>query len=253
MRRRKVLVIHHSPTIQKVIKRYLLSELTDIDLTEAQRAEDGNELIHEKAFDVIICGKEIKEIDGLELFERARASSVNGKAPFVLITSDSRLESLERIRANGVKHVLVIPFSARALGEKVQTLCNPRRWRKYDRVCMMGLHASFHVNGGDLLGEVVNVSCGGLLCDLEATDRVYELLKNPDICLHIPTEYGGGVLEAESQFVRLSVLDWKTPHKPSRYRTAWSFRHIDGESFNQLQEAIDRAQSTMKLSVSQGG
>jgi two-component system chemotaxis response regulator CheY len=247
------LVIHHSATIQKVIRRYLLSELTDIDLTEAHSSEDGSELIHDREFDVIICGKEIEDLDGLELFERARASSTNGNAPFVLITSDSRLESLEMVRANGVEHVLVIPFSSRALAEKVQSLCNPRRWRKYDRVCMLGMHASFHINGGDLRGEVINVSCGGLLCDLDATDRVYELLKNPDVCLHIPVEFGGNDLETESQFVRLSVLDWKTPHVPARYRTAWSFRHLSGESFNQLQDAIARAQSTMKLSVSQGG
>ena len=80
MRRRKVLVIHNSSTIRKVIRRYLLSELTDIDLIEADSAATGNEKFHEMEFDVILCGKEITDMDGLELHEKLRSTDINSRA-----------------------------------------------------------------------------------------------------------------------------------------------------------------------------
>lgn len=249
MRRRQVLIIHDSPMIRKVVKRYMLSEMNDVNPVEVENADLGVERICENEVDLVICGCEMSKLDGVSFHEKMRAESANRETPFLLITSNNKDEHLQELCQRGIENFLIIPFTAGELAEKVNDLCNPRGLRRHERVSVPGTRVVMHMGEIEIEAEVVNFSAGGFLCDLDNTDHLQALMTNPEVTLHIPEECGGGTISAETQFIHLSMLTWKSAKEPGKLRVAWRLKGLTEDAETMLKQAIRSAKSNFEMAM----
>lgn len=100
--------------------------LNGIGFKNVSEAPDGErawakieEAAEEKPFELIIAAWEIEKIPGLELLKKVRGDERIGKTKFLMITGEADQQNIVIAVKNGVNNVVVRPFSANVLMEKI--------------------------------------------------------------------------------------------------------------------------------------
>lgn len=247
MPNRSVLVVHESVTLRRIMQRQILSELTDVDVQESPSAADAVVLLDKEPFQLVICGNEIGGMNGVTIYERMAKSGHNRSTPFLLLTSSPTPENLARFNQRGITNVLAVPCKAKDLAGRINALCDPRQWRRHDRIHIPDTSVIIRTDEMCLEGEVLNISRGGLLATLPCPRAVTLLLGPAELDVQFPDECGGAELRSEAIFLRLDVAEWESDTQPKTIRVAWRFRNLPEEEQTLLGEIIDRARDTMHL------
>jgi len=111
----RVLVVDDEELVLNVV-RTLFEEL-DMVVTEASDGESATVLLQTRSFDVVICDKNLPDVNGLEIMRRAKA--VDPNVATLLITGFSSRESAEEAMLIGVDEYIVKPFELDDLRNKV--------------------------------------------------------------------------------------------------------------------------------------
>jgi len=242
MRQRKILVIHESAVARGIVRRCILSELVDVQVHQAVNSEEGLDRLRSESFEMVLCANEMSGVSGLGVFEEMRSSSQNMSTPFILLTSSPSSEKIRRFRDSGLLHVLGMPFTSTELAAKINRVCDPRKWRIQDRINIPLLSASFLLGYSTTVNaSVVNVSIGGMLCDLPFFDEFSVFFKGSGIALLFPPDYGSARVEVHGELLRLSVLSWDQNRIPDLVRTAWRFDVVSEKSRRILDELLHEA------------
>ncbi len=242
MSHRSILLIHDSSTLRNIVRRYLMSEANDIDLREIVNGEEGLDLLRREKFDFVLCGNEIGETDGLGIHEEMVEQTVNSETPFLLLTSSPDEAHFRKFRAHGVENILTIPFSAVDLMRKINEVCNPRLWRRHERVGMHGTRVRICVDDFCTEGSVVNLSESGMLCDIAYSPAVPLWTCRAEVTVLFPPEFAAQDFKAKARMLRASVLYWKREDIPEALRTAWHFRDLADEQQDHLNAILRRVQ-----------
>ena len=83
MRIRKLLLIHPKRAIRALIKKYIYSELADIEIQEAGDDSIVFDLIESQPFDVIVSADQLKAMEVTRLKEGLLTSKTNGETPLI--------------------------------------------------------------------------------------------------------------------------------------------------------------------------
>jgi CheY-like chemotaxis protein len=105
----KILVVDDEPDVLKLIKSIVEPWGYEV-LTLSDSREAARRLETEK-FDGVVLDILMPHVDGFELVRRAQASSLNRRAPVVIITALTDPDTLRKCFALGVTFVLHKPFS----------------------------------------------------------------------------------------------------------------------------------------------
>ncbi len=101
--------------------------LVDIGFKNVSEAQDGERawakieeaLGEEKPIELIVAAWDIEKITGLDLLKKVRANDKISKTKFLMITSEADQQNIVTSVKSGVNNVVVRPFSANTLMEKI--------------------------------------------------------------------------------------------------------------------------------------
>ena len=114
-----VLLVHEAEPMRRVA-RALLGQLGVQHMLEAGHAEQALAVLGQARVDIVLCDWQLPGQDGLQLLERLRSMDAHRQLPFVLITGETDRTVLQHAVNSGASHVLVKPFSAATLADRIR-------------------------------------------------------------------------------------------------------------------------------------
>jgi CheY-like chemotaxis protein len=241
----RILVIHDSQTIQRILQGYFITEFSE---AAVQTATSGAALerLTGQTFDLVLCGNEMEALDACAL-KRVLAGTRNQATPLLVLVFNPSPSKLRRFSEHGLEHILQPPFSPAELVRVVQSLYNPRAYRTQDRFSIPGNTALLWLAEHDISGVVVNISAGGMLCDHPLPDSggdLGALFRDPLVSLNFPPVMGAAqVVGIRAQVMRLQVTAWINAIQARHVRTAWRFLDMPEPAREGLVQALKQAKA----------
>ena len=121
----KILVVDDFEVMRKVTA----AQLRVLGAVQIFQAKDGAEalrLLNQQPFDLILSDWNMPVMTGLELLVAVRASKKLSHTPFVMITAEAERERVVEAIAQGVNSLLVKPYTAGGLAERIAMAMSPR-------------------------------------------------------------------------------------------------------------------------------
>jgi DNA-binding response OmpR family regulator len=114
----KVLVADDSTTVRKLVATRLAAD--GYDVLEAEDGEQALELAVAERPAVIVLDKVMPKLDGFEVVRRLRERDETHAIPIVMLTEQSREESVLAGLGLGVEEYMAKPFSPRELSARIE-------------------------------------------------------------------------------------------------------------------------------------
>ena len=121
----KILVVDDFEVMRKVTTAQLRA-LGAVQIFQAKDGAEALRLLNQQAFDLILSDWNMPVMTGLELLVAVRASKKLSHIPFVMITAEAERERVIEAIAQGVNSLLVKPYTAGSLAERIAMAMRPR-------------------------------------------------------------------------------------------------------------------------------
>jgi DNA-binding response OmpR family regulator len=239
MRIRKLLLVHPSRSIRALIKKYIFSELSDIEIGEAYNGQHALEQLAAKGYDVIISSEQLKDMK-LEIFKNHQeATAPNSCTPLIIISESESDHVRDGLVQQGFDRVVQIRVNPSDLIQKINAVCDPRKWRKDARFHIPNASAVLTTPLKELQASVINLSKGGVFVEL-VTDEPSELMNGGlSLALQIPNLENSLVIDALTiKLLRIETVSWTQGHIPKKMRATFIFVDLESGPKSKLAELI---------------
>ncbi len=241
MLHRKILIICEQDDLRLHLRDCLLTELSDIRLTESNSAMDAMTKLTSTHFEIIIFEFSCCN----EMWSQMRRA-VSGQLTSFLPVANAT--DAERLRQLGIS-AIAVPCQPLILATEVNRLCNPRGFRQHLRVSIPGARAVIHVGDCIFRGEVLNVGLGGILCDIPKNDQYKVLLDAVHIHFSTIENFGMTDLELSGRFTRMALVTPPEPGAPEIVRIAWRFVDMEPSQQEILSSLVEHARETFNINT----
>ncbi len=246
MRKRQIVTVNPSEFIHNIIKRHILSELSDIEFTKAESGNEALELIQHKEFEIVIVYNDPIDMNALILFEKLNNLSIKKKPTFVFLTDIVTTKNKSEIKNAGIEHYLQVPFTASEIIGKVNSICNPKSWRIHDRFHIPDAKVFLHTAGSEIEIKLINISYGGILCELLHNNLDTNFMGISHINIFIPAPKGYFQIKAlRCKLSRLNVTSWKSDDTADSLQITFLFTNLTAENKHQLNQTIELAKDNI--------
>ena len=224
MRIRKLLLIHPKRSIRGLIRKYVYSELSDIEICEAESGCKALEQMVSHSFDVVVATDGLKDLSAIELKTRQLCIATNACTPFIIMSEDESDLMPDELLQQGFDHVVQIRVRPSDLIHKINRLCNPRDWRRDTRYHIPGLAVTLDLQHIRVEAFPINISKGGILVEM-AIERPEHLMTSPvHISLRLPPAKGvADIKDLKAKVLRLESIRWKSDLSPAAMRATFIF------------------------------
>lgn len=117
----KILVVDDVVYMRAIIID-MLSRLGITNITEATDGEQAHELIKQNTYSMVLCDWHMPKLNGISLLRMIRFSYDTKTLPFVMITSNQKLDDVKECIASGVSGFLLKPFELDSLEKQLGDL-----------------------------------------------------------------------------------------------------------------------------------
>ena len=96
--------------------------LAQLGFKKIDTADDGNKaiaMLKQQSYDLVISDWNMEPLTGLELLRAVRSNEAMAKIPFLMVTTQSRTDTITTAKQAGANGCLVKPFDAGVLRSKV--------------------------------------------------------------------------------------------------------------------------------------
>lgn len=96
--------------------------LAQLGFTKIDTADDGNKaiaMLKQQSYDLVISDWNMEPLTGLELLRAVRSNETMANIPFLMVTTQSHIDTIATAKKAGANGCLVKPFDAGALRSKV--------------------------------------------------------------------------------------------------------------------------------------
>ena len=117
-----VLVVDDFQTMVRILRR----QLAQLGFNDVDDAADGTEAlakIKAKPYGLVISDWNMSPMTGLDLLLNVRADEKAHDTRFIMVTAESKIESVLAARKAGVDSYIVKPFNAQTLRAKIEAAC----------------------------------------------------------------------------------------------------------------------------------
>ncbi|MBU2513695.1 response regulator [bacterium] len=240
---RKVLIVHDSKVIRNLLKGYLLAELDDVQPMEAGSGKEAEELAKKQKIDVVLCGIYLRDYDGHELRTKIRSTPVNAETPVIIFTSTSSDQHIDELKAHGVIHTLLAPFSSSELREMINRVCDPRKSRKMQRYSIPGTKAVIHFDRENVEADVINLSIKSVFCEFKLTSTSSELLESTYLSLRFPEEYKNILIkDIFCKMLSIRTMSWAADNAPHTVRVVWLLEGLSQGQETLCSQVLDKVE-----------
>lgn len=110
----KVLVIDDVEYMRAI----MITMLESLGLTNITQANDGKEaleLINSHRFSIVLCDWNMPKLDGISLLKIIKLSHSTTTLPFIMVTTNKKIDDVKECITSGVSGFLLKPFSLESL------------------------------------------------------------------------------------------------------------------------------------------
>lgn len=220
---RRLLVVHYSQVMRNIVRGMIHSNLGDVVVSEAKTGTEALSVLQKERFDFVLSSWEVPELDGLGLFARLQQLPSLKALPFVLMSSKTATEKIQRVRDAGIRNHLMSPFAPAALVEMVNTACDPIKMRASMRYAIFDAEAMLEQGPNQFRSVLVNLSAGGFLCDIDY-EEAFDAFAVCRAQLKFPADYKNlAVADVISTMVSVNVLQYGIDQRPTEIRLGFKF------------------------------
>ena len=177
-----------------------------------------------------MCGYQLDGFGGVNIFNASKASRLNDKTPFVVITSTNTDRNIREILENGIQHYLVSPVSPVEICDKINLVSDPRKLRKQERFNIPNIRVTVHMESGDTKANVINLTKNSLLCELDYQEDFIDLLQSTYLTVKFPSEYQYAIVrEIWCKVLKVNITSWDKNHMAQGIQIVWQFLEIPKE------------------------
>jgi two-component system chemotaxis response regulator CheY len=116
-----VLVVDDYATMVRII-RNLLKQIGFADVDDANDGSTALAKMHEKRYGLVISDWNMEPMTGYDLLREVRADPELGSTPFIMVTAESKTETVIAARKAGVNNYIVKPFNGQTLKTKIESV-----------------------------------------------------------------------------------------------------------------------------------
>jgi len=195
-------------------------------------------------FDIIVCSDRLKDMGITELKINQQATSTNGRTPLVIISESESSHARNELVSQGFDRVVQIRVRPADLIHKINTLCDPRHWRRDTRHHIPGMAVVIGNHNQKIEAFLINISMGGILVEM-TTDHPEFLMKDGvQITLKISVSDGlDGIEGLKAKLLRLESVQWKPDLTPAVLRATFVFSELQDIDRHKLEELLQMAQT----------
>ena len=120
----RILVVDDYNTMLRILKN-LLKQLGFNNVDQAMDGAEALSKLNAEKFDFVISDWNMEPMTGIELLREVRASDNLKHIPFIMITAESKTETVAAAKQAGVSSYIVKPFNAETLKGKMASVLGP--------------------------------------------------------------------------------------------------------------------------------
>jgi len=239
---RNLLLIHQNFAARIKLARDIFSEFDDIVIAQSNSTDEGLNMLNQKKFDLIIAGNYFSTMKGVDFYEKAKRAELNQATPFILVLETQTQNDSEELQIQGIESLLVLPATPAEIRAKINSACNPRKLRSYDRFSLPNLKITFLSKQGPLTAELLNISLSGMLCDLADVSQSVNLMETTEISIEFPEQYGGKKINGiHCRLRNMTILRWQEDFsQPACIRSGWEFVSMRSSSWSVLERVLSQ-------------
>jgi CheY-like chemotaxis protein len=242
MRVRKLLLVHPIRSTRGLVKKYIFSELSDIEISEAQSGSEAASALKAGSFNVIIATTELKDMSLAEFRRGLLTAMPNGALPLIVISESESLHARNQLVEQGFDRVVQIRLRPSDLIHTINAVCDPRTWRKDTRYHLTNVNAVIEAQDRHAEATLINISKGGILVELACEQPALLMGGQIRIGLSIDLNDGHGTIDGlTARLSRIEVLDWESAGKPNRMRATFIFVDLPDGPKGKLDELLKMA------------
>lgn len=242
MRLRRILVVHPTKIIRNMIKNQILSEFTDVVVLDAPFEARALDLLEVHEFAVVVGDVGLLVDKGL--LKNIRALPAGAELPVIGIHGPGSASHEEELKEQGVLCCLDVPFSSLDLKQAINSACNPRSWRTSERIHLPDVIVILHAQDRDMAANLINISRGGLLCELEYDGLQLELLKTLSLTILLARpDFTLEVKQISGRLSRLDVSSWGSNGVVAVMRLAFLFTDLSDRTKGLIEQLLGMAKS----------
>lgn len=106
--------------------RLITTVLRSMGVPQIESAHDGHEALKKinacMPFDLVICDRNMPEMNGIELLKKLRRFAPD--LPFLMVTANADLESVQEARSLGATAFLAKPYTPKDLEARIHAIFN---------------------------------------------------------------------------------------------------------------------------------
>ncbi len=131
MESKRILVIEDDSRLSRTLRNVLITNGFEVDV--ANSGAEGIQKAYEYCPDLILCDIKMSPIDGYQVFNILKDSSITNRIPFIFITGKSDLQDIRFGLELGVDDYIVKPFNNEELLKSIHV-----RMEKYEKLVNIG-------------------------------------------------------------------------------------------------------------------
>lgn len=241
MRIRQILLVHPNRSTRALIKKYIFSELSDVEFFESDNGCNALADLNMNPFDVVLVSDRIIDIPAIELKAKLAETTHNEMTPIIVLSEEENGDEHLRLRQLGFQHVVALRIRPAELIEKLNEVCDPRKWRKDKRFYIPQTNVMIDVQGVSMEASMINISRGGIL--LELITYAPELLMASGMSVTLlaqdqTTPVLGGLA---CRLLRVNVTEWQPNSCPAAMRVTFVFDSLGQDKSTALDTLLQSA------------
>ncbi len=241
MRIRQILLIHPNRSTRALIKKYIFSELSDVEFFESDNGCHALCELNMNPFDVVIVTTRLIDMPAVELKAKLAETAHNEMTPFIILSEDENGDDQLRLRQLGFQHVVALRVRPADLIEKINEVCDPRKWRKDQRFYIPQTKVWIDVQGVSMEASMINISRGGIL--LELITYSPELLMACGMRVTLLAQDHATPLMSGlcCRLLRVNVTEWQPNGCPAAMRVTFVFDALNQGDLSALDTLLQTA------------
>lgn len=237
---REIMIVDSSASMRRILRTMIFANVNDAKIAESQNVNEAMGKLEQHRFHAVLFSKESSTDQWLDFIITNRRTSSDDKKPgFVLFTSSKHHAVVEEMKAFGVTECVTIPCKANELAEVVTKVCNPFVLRDARRYNLPDTTVVVEQGGERFHAEVVNFSEGGMLCEMDHSDKYMwqsPVMATINFMIDGEKEVASGLYSITT---RLVVLESNPDFSPRRTKVAFKFEIIPEASSAVLNKVFD--------------
>ena len=245
---RTILLVEKSITMRKIISGMILADIDDARIIEADSVGAAEKQLAQNECHLVLFSWDSTESEWQNFFEKAKGGKEGYDIPFVLLTSKGQEKYIQPPIESVIAEYMFIPCEAKEMTELVNRVCNPIEMRVAARYSVANTSVLLTQGSKTWDGRLVNVSSGGMLCDVEyVEDLKWASPFMISLVFHDNNEIA--IKGLYSLMNRLRVNETHPDFTPKQIRCAFRFLTVP-EGCESTLESIFRQEEERKMHIS---